>query len=136
LSDALVQRGFETWIHADDVRAAVGRPLRPAPPDQLRAIVALSVRLLPGALLATGRHRPAGAALLVLTGEGGGEWTVPLHPGVPPDGPVAATITGDAAGYCRLLAGRRAVAAYPHEVGGSASVAADLLATAATLGCD
>jgi uncharacterized protein (TIGR03083 family) len=136
LADALVQRGFETWIHADDVRQALGRPLRAAPPEQLRAIVALSVRLLPGALLATGRHRPGGTARLVLTGDGGGEWTVPLHPDTPADAPPSVTVTGDAAGFCRLLAGRRTVAGYRHEVTGSAAVAADVLATAATLGCD
>jgi uncharacterized protein (TIGR03083 family) len=136
LADALVQRGFETWIHADDVRAAVGRPLRSPPAGQVRSIVSLGARLLPGALLATGRQHPDGTARLVLTGPGAGEWTIPLHPGTAVDAPVTVTVTGDAAGFCRLMAGRRTVAGYRHEVAGSAAAAADLLAAAATLGCD
>ena len=34
--DAALRQAFETWIHADDVRAALGRPPRPPGPAATR----------------------------------------------------------------------------------------------------
>ena len=76
LRTALVQRLFETWIHADDVGGVLGGP--PAPPSerQVALIVGFGVRLLPAALRLAGADRPPRSARLVLVGPGGGDWTI------------------------------------------------------------
>ncbi|RAY17131.1 hypothetical protein DPM19_02945 [Actinomadura craniellae] len=132
---ALVQRTFETWIHADDIRMVVGRPAEPPPAAHQRLIAELGIGLLPKALRAAGRHHPRRTARLVLTGPAGGEWTVPLAPGDEPGRPDV-TITAAMEEFCRLLANRRVPAAFPHRAVGDRALAADLLAVAATLGCD
>jgi uncharacterized protein (TIGR03083 family) len=135
LRTALVQRLFETWIHTDDLRAALGDP--PAPPDARHAalIVAFGVRLLPAALRLAGADRPPRIARLVLAGPAGGDWTIPpapTGPGRPPD----ATVTMEAVEFCYLLGNRRDPDSVPHTVEGDPALAATLLRAAATLGCD
>jgi uncharacterized protein (TIGR03083 family) len=135
LRDALVQRAFETWTHRDDLAAVVGRPQEAPLPAEVRRIVDLSVRVLPGALRTAGLVRPEGGVRLVLEGPGEGEWFVPLgHPG--PVSRVDATVRADAVAYTRLVAGRRAVASLGAAVTGSTPVAAQFLEVASTLGCD
>lgn len=143
---ALVQRTFETWTHADDIRAAVGRPAEPPRGEHLRLIAELGVGLLPGALRALGLHHPGRTARLTLTGPGGGEWLVPLAPGHGPgdafserrgsNGHPDAAVTAAAEDFCRLLADRVAPAPFPHRADGDPAIVADLLRAAATLGCD
>jgi uncharacterized protein (TIGR03083 family) len=136
LRTALVQRLFETWIHTDDVRTALGSP--PAPPEErhVALIAAFGVRLLPAALRLGGADRPPRSARLVLEGPGGGDWTiapaVQRAPARPPD----ATITMDAVEFCYLLGNRRDPGSVPHRVEGDPVVAAALLRAATTLGCD
>ncbi|GAA2439412.1 zf-HC2 domain-containing protein [Actinomadura vinacea] len=135
----LVQRTFETWTHADDIRAVVGRPVDPPPGGHLRLIVEMAVPMLPHALRATGRAHPGRTARLRLTGPGGGEWLVPLAPGTPAPshgGPVGVTVTASAEEFCRQVANRRRPEAFPHVADGDAALASDLLHAAATLGCD
>ncbi|XVQ15337.1 maleylpyruvate isomerase family mycothiol-dependent enzyme [Spirillospora sp. CA-255316] len=139
----LVQRTFETWTHADDIRAVVGRPAEPPPGGHLRLIVEMAVPMLPQAMRASGRARPGRTARLRLTGPGGGGWLVPLAPGTPlppggPGGPAAVdvTVTAGAEEFCRLVANRRRPEAFPHVADGDAALAWDLLHAAATLGCD
>ncbi|MFP3967798.1 maleylpyruvate isomerase family mycothiol-dependent enzyme, partial [Actinomadura fulvescens] len=132
---ALVQRTFETWTHADDIRAVAGRPRVPPPAGHLRLIVELGIGLLPRALRVLRREHPGATARLVLTGPGAGEWTVPLALGGEP-GPPDVTITAGAEDFCRLLAGRRAPGSFPHRAQGDPAVVADVLHAASTLGCD
>ena len=75
--EATLRKAFETWIHADDVRVALGRPPSPPAPAHLHAVIALGVRLLPPAIGAIGADRPGGAVALALGDPGGGQWTVP-----------------------------------------------------------
>ncbi|MBO2454024.1 maleylpyruvate isomerase family mycothiol-dependent enzyme [Actinomadura barringtoniae] len=138
---AIVQRTFETWIHADDIRAVAGRPPVPPPGDSLRQIVGLGTGALPQALHSLGRQRPGQAARLVLTGPGSGEWLIPLAPegasGIPGSAAApAVTITAGAEEFCRLVAGRLPVEEFAHRSEGDPAIVSDLLATAATLGCD
>ncbi|MFD0691035.1 maleylpyruvate isomerase family mycothiol-dependent enzyme [Actinomadura fibrosa] len=132
---ALVQRAFETWTHADDIRAALGRPAEPPPGEHLRFVVELGTGLLPRALRALGRHHPGRTARLLLTGPGAGEWLVPLAPGEGPGLPDV-TVIASAEDFCRLLADRIAPARFPHRTEGDRALADDLLRAAATLGCD
>jgi uncharacterized protein (TIGR03083 family) len=132
LGTALVQRLFETWIHADDVGGLLGGP--PAPPSdrQVALIVGLGVRLLPAALRLAGADRPARSARLVLVGPGGGDWTISPAGEEAPD----ATVTMDAVEFCYLLGNRRDPDSVPHRVEGDPAVAATLLRATTTLGCD
>ncbi|MFG2001828.1 maleylpyruvate isomerase family mycothiol-dependent enzyme [Spirillospora sp. NPDC048911] len=132
---ALVQRTFETWTHADDIRAVAGRPYVPPPAEHLRLIVDLGTGLLPRALRVLGREHLGSTARLVLTGPGSGEWAVPLALGGEPDSPDV-TITAGAEDFCRLLAGRRRPWDFQHRADGAPAVVADVLHAASTLGCD
>jgi uncharacterized protein (TIGR03083 family) len=133
---ALVQRLFETWIHAGDVGGLLGGP--PAPPSegQVALIVAFGARLLPAALRLAGADRPAGSARLVLVGPGGGAWTISPAGQDAPARPPEATVTMDAVEFCFLLGNRRDPDSVPHTVEGDPDLAARLLRAAATLGCD
>jgi uncharacterized protein (TIGR03083 family) len=131
----LVQRAFETWTHADDIRAVVGLPPAPPPGPHLRHVVELGVRFLPRALRAAGRHHPGRAVRLRLTGPGAGEWTVPMAPGEVPGVPDA-EVTTSAEAFCRLLANRLDPETFPHHAVGDARLVEDLLRATATLGCD
>jgi anti-sigma factor RsiW len=131
-ADAALRRAFETWIHADDLRAALGRPEHPPGPDHLHAVLGLGVRLLPQAIGEFGDGRPARAVALRLEGPGGGSWTVP--PGV--TGPVAASVTASAVEFFYLMGNRRDPGAVATAVTGDRTLAAALLRAAATLGCD
>lgn len=135
LREALVQRGFETWIHAEDVRAVLAAPPLTPAARQLGDIVEFAVRLLPTALAAAGRAHPARSVRLVLTGDGGGARLVALSP-APPTGAVAAEISMPVERFCRLLAGRLADPLTGAEISGDRAVATDFLTVAATMGCD
>jgi uncharacterized protein (TIGR03083 family) len=138
LRDALTQRAFETWIHADDVRAAIDLPAEPPPPEQVARIVEFALRLLPGAMDAAGSGHPHRALRLVLTGPGGIRRQVPLSAASPvaPAGEVVAEVTMPAVRFCRLLAGRVPVAEAGAEAGGDPVAVAHFLSVAVTMGCD
>jgi Putative zinc-finger/Mycothiol maleylpyruvate isomerase N-terminal domain len=129
--DAALRQAFETWIHADDVRAALGRPPSPPGPAHLHGVLAMGVRLLPPALRALGVERPGRAVALRLEGPGGGTWTVPAGTGAP-----AATVTVPATDFFYLMGNRRDPATVATAVTGDEALAAALLRAAATLGCD
>jgi uncharacterized protein (TIGR03083 family) len=138
LREALTQRAFETWIHADDIRAVLDLPGEPPPAPEIASIVDFGLRLLPGAMDAAGRAHPGRAARLVLTGPGGGDRLVALsatHPPAPGTAG-AAEVSLPAERFCRLMARRVPVDAIGARVSGDAAAATDLLAVAATMGCD
>jgi uncharacterized protein (TIGR03083 family) len=127
----ILSRSFEIHTHACDIRRALGRPLAFPSPGHYRLMAEMSVRTWPAALALGGRSRPGAAARIVLTGDGGGEWTIPLHPGEPPTEPVV-TLTLDAVEFCLLAADRLRpgdlhVAVEPPE---ATPIADDLLAVA------
>ncbi|MFI0999947.1 zf-HC2 domain-containing protein [Streptomyces galbus] len=123
LRDALVDRAFECWVHAEDIADAVDYPYEPPAPRHLRGMIELAVRMLPGALAqrrraglaapgGESRHlvaagRPGRSVRLEIEGRGGGEWLVPL------DSPAAvgsaehqvAHVALDDVEFCRLAAG-------------------------------
>jgi uncharacterized protein (TIGR03083 family) len=136
LREALIQRAFETWIHNDDIRAAVNLPTRPPSGEHLARIVGFALALLPGAMDAAGRGHPDAAVRLQLTGPGGAEHTVPLSALTPAPPAPAAEVRLPAERFGRLLAGRVPVTATVAEITGDRALATDMLAVAATLGCD
>jgi uncharacterized protein (TIGR03083 family) len=130
---ALVQRMFETWIHADDIRIALGEPAQPPPEDHAAAIAALGIQFLPAALRQAGVVHPDRTARLILTGPPG-DWTIPLGPGRqdrPPD--VTVTIGTIEFGY--LMAGRRTATTLAATISGDERLASELIGVVATMGC-
>jgi uncharacterized protein (TIGR03084 family) len=121
-------RAFETWIHADDIRVAVGR-VRVAPkPASMHLVADLAVRSLPAALRITGADRPGRTARVVLTGPGGGTWTLALggEPADPPD----AVLTADVIEFCFLAGGRLEPDALDHQGEGDLALVRDLVRAA------
>jgi uncharacterized protein (TIGR03083 family) len=78
--DSLVIRAFETWTHHDDIRHVLGRGEAPAPAAVMRTMTELAMRSLPLAMAARGTAHPDRTARFVLSGPGGGEWTLPCGP--------------------------------------------------------
>jgi uncharacterized protein (TIGR03083 family) len=139
LRDVLVQRAFETWIHLDDLGAAVGQPQPTPRPEQVRRIVDLAVKLLPDVLRAHGVVRQGRSVRLILDGTGGGDWSFPLgrHAVHADDSAsVDATISAKAVEFCHLVANRRTPQTLRHTVDGDQGVATTVLRVASTLGCD
>lgn len=74
----LIIRAFETWIHANDIRRALGLALELPRPTHVHRMADFSMQSLPAWLEASGRAHPGRVARIVLTGVGGGSWLVPL----------------------------------------------------------
>jgi uncharacterized protein (TIGR03083 family) len=129
----LVTRALEVHVHACDIRWALDRPLVFPSPGSYRLMTELGIRVWPLALALGGRSHSGKAARLVLEGVGGGEWTIPLHPGETPGEPDV-TIIADVVDFCFLAADRRrpdeiAVVVDPPE---ARALVDDLLAVAST----
>ncbi|MFC7990547.1 MDMPI N domain containing protein [Streptomyces pilosus] len=121
LSDAMLDRAFECWVHAEDIAEAVDYPYEPPSGRHLHRLVDLAARMLPAVLehcrlhgLASPVERrlvaagePGRSLRLEIEGSGGGEWLIPL------DSPAAkgsaehevAHVALDGAEFCRLAAG-------------------------------
>nr|WP_308298932.1 zf-HC2 domain-containing protein [Streptomyces sp. GESEQ-35] len=117
LRDAMLDRAFECWVHAEDIAEAVDYPYEPPAPRHLHHMIDLAARMLPQVLAArrrAGRPRhlvpvgePGRSLRLEIEGLGGGEWLIPL------DSPVAvgsaehevAHVALDGVEFCRLAAG-------------------------------
>ncbi|MEV5463598.1 maleylpyruvate isomerase N-terminal domain-containing protein, partial [Streptomyces cellulosae] len=122
LHDAMLDRAFECWVHAEDIAGAVDYPYDPPSPRHLHRMIDLTARMLPTALAdrrrtglaAPAHHRrlvaagePGRSLRLEIEGSGGGEWLIPL------DSPAArgsaehevAHVALDGVEFCRLAAG-------------------------------
>lgn len=99
----LATRAFETWTHDDDIRDALGRDRVVPEPVELGLMSDIAVNILPFCMAAAGRTSAA-SARMVLTGDGGGAWTVSLDGADHPE--PAVTITMDTVDYCRVVAER------------------------------
>jgi uncharacterized protein (TIGR03083 family) len=104
----LVELAFEIWIHGDDVRRVLDREPEPPRAASLHALANWSVQALPVALELTGNPHAGKTARVILTGDGGGDWVVPLSPGdargdaTTPD----LVFTTDVVDWCLLAAER------------------------------
>jgi hypothetical protein len=132
---ALTSRAFETWTHEDDVRRALGRPLLIPPPEHLHLMADVSTRSVPLALAAIGRARPGKKAVIELTGDGGGVWTVPLQMGVERpivgrDDVADVVVRMDVVDWCRLASERLDASAAVFEASGEVELVDDVFAAA------
>jgi hypothetical protein len=123
LHDAMLDRAFECWVHAEDIAGAVDYPYEPPAPRHLNLMFDLAVRMLPLTLAARrraglaapppgGRHlvpagEPGRSLRLEIEGPGGGEWLIPLDaPGAVASAErEVAHIALDEVEFCRLAAG-------------------------------
>lgn len=134
--DAVVQRMFETWVHADDVRVALEMPQCPPGEQAIGHIVDLGVGLLPLVLGLLGREHPGKAGVLELSGPGAGTWTVPLSSTSDGQDESIGEVVAEAIDFCRLMAGRLAPSALRCATSGEPGPVTDLLYGASRLGCD
>ncbi|WP_030454315.1 maleylpyruvate isomerase N-terminal domain-containing protein [Herbidospora cretacea] len=135
LGDQILGRALETWIHGHDTAVSEGLNLPRPTAAELRPMADLCARLLPVTALLSGLEAGDRSVRLTLTGEGGGDWHLPLLPGVPASvyegQAVACSLRADAAGYCFVLGGRGADHVWEAE--GDPALAADLRAAAPAL---
>jgi uncharacterized protein (TIGR03083 family) len=127
----LVSRSFETWTHADDIRRALDRALSPPAPEVLHRMAHLSVTTMPASLEMVGRAHRDKTARVVLTGEGGGDWLIPLgfsRAGEALTESPDVVLTTDVVAWCRVASERMAPEALPREVEGDPDLADDLAA--------
>jgi hypothetical protein len=128
--DALVIRAFETWTHLDDIRRTRARPGYVPPASVLRSMADLSMRVVPYALVVTGRAHPGTSVRIVLTGPGGRSWDVPGAPGERPAAEPPTVMTADIVDWCRRFSDRLDPAALAVTVDGNRDLAADIVAAA------
>ena len=135
----LVVRAFEIWTHTEDIRRATGRPLEDPDPETVALMTELAAALLPAGIAATGSVL-GGTVRLVLTGEGGGAWDIPLRGaeatrarhGTPTD----AHVVVDATEFCRVVSNRSTLERSRAVVTGEFGAAAAVFAGAAALALD
>ena len=130
----LVVRAFELWTHENDIRRAVGLPVSVPDASTLTLMTDLAVQLLPHAADRSALVAQPTDLHLVLTGEGGGTWDVPLGERTASVDPTELMIVVDAVDFCRLVANRTTPDALDVHVDGDG--ADGVLAAAATLALD
>ncbi|MFC4494455.1 hypothetical protein ACFPA8_09955 [Streptomyces ovatisporus] len=118
--DALLERAFECWMHAEDIATAIHYPYTAPQGTHLHHMVDLAARMLPETIARrrrtglagpprrlTAAGTPGRALHLEVEGDGGGDWYIPL------DSPAATVSPGDAVAhvalddyeFCQLAAG-------------------------------
>ncbi|MGP3913200.1 maleylpyruvate isomerase family mycothiol-dependent enzyme [Nonomuraea sp. 10N515B] len=133
VSDQILARGLETWIHTDDAAKTAGLRLPDPIPEHIRPTADLCARLLPWTMLFSGMNGAGRTLHLTLTGPGGGEWVLPLGVEESAPGEPDAHISADVIKFCFLLGGRGDPADFPAEVAGDLALARDVLSTAPAL---
>lgn len=119
LAEAYLARGFETWLHADDIGRAVGRLVPEPSPEAMEFLVELGVATL-------GLLTDKVGARLVL--EGPGAVTAGLG-----GAEIAAELRLSTSDFCRLLGGNRRTDEIAVVVAGDAATADAALAAVASL---
>ncbi|GBQ03191.1 MDMPI N domain containing protein [Streptomyces spongiicola] len=148
LHDAMLDRAFECWVHADDIAAAVDYPYEPPAGAHLHRMIDLAARLLPAALASRRRAGLASPARGLVTagspgrslhleveGAGGGHWYISLDSPAAVGDPdhAVAQIALDAVEFCRLVAGHVPPADAAAGQEGDREAVRDVLFAAASL---
>jgi uncharacterized protein (TIGR03083 family) len=120
--DALIDRAFECWIHAEDIATALDYPYEPPAPRHLNRFIDLAVRQLPTVLAdrkkdgltssagwLTEADGPGRTLRLDVEGQGGGHWYIPLDSptAITSEAMTVATVVLEGAEFCQLAAGHR-----------------------------
>ncbi|MFF3889045.1 MDMPI N domain containing protein [Streptomyces sp. NPDC001914] len=149
LSDSMLDRAFECWVHAGDIADAVDYPYEPPAPRHLHRMIDLAARMLPVSLAErrraglssrSVRHlvtagAPGRSLRLEIEGSGGGEWLIPLDsPGaVGSADHEVAHVALDGVEFCRLAAGHVSPEEAAAGQDGDRDVIRDVLSAAASL---
>ncbi|MFE9039822.1 maleylpyruvate isomerase N-terminal domain-containing protein [Streptomyces sp. NPDC007818] len=148
LKDALLERAFECWVHADDIANAVAYPYDPPSGPHLHGMIDLAARLLPAAVAQRrrgGRAAPprrlvtAGAPgrslHLEIEGAGGGHWYIPLDSPAALGSPdhTVAQVAMDGVEFCQLVAGHISPQEAAAGQDGDREAIQDVLSAAASL---
>ncbi|MEO3869125.1 maleylpyruvate isomerase family mycothiol-dependent enzyme [Nonomuraea sp. B12E4] len=132
IGDHILARGLETWVHTSDAAHTAQISLPDPIPEHIRPTADLCARLLPWTMLFSGLDGAGRTVHLTLTGEGGGEWTLPLGVEETVPGTPDVHITADVVKFCFLLGGRGDPLDFPADVTGDHDLARDILTTAPT----
>jgi uncharacterized protein (TIGR03083 family) len=127
----VADRAFETWLHTQDIRLALGRALLAPTPADLSVLTNLGAHML-GKVVRDQPHQQKGNVRLVLDGSGGGNWMVPLRPQDTTIAPTA-TLTVDAVDFCLLLGDRLLIDDLQFHIDGDEDAAKVLLTSAPLL---
>jgi uncharacterized protein (TIGR03083 family) len=148
MRDALIDRAFECWIHAEDIANALAYPYQPPAPRHLNRMIDLAARMLPTAIadrrragLAASAARlvaagaPGRALHLHVEGPGGGRWNISLDsPGaVASEDNIIAEIAVDQLDFCQLAAGHLPPERIAAGAQGDKAAVRDVLFAAASL---
>ena len=127
VTTAIVARAFELWTHADDIRAAIGEPLDSPSPEVVHRMATESVSSLPFAAL--GLAEPPGPAVahIVLTGRGGGTWTLRVGGARDVAAEPDVTLVTDVIDYCRVVSRRQDIDTLAMTTEGDTALAVQLL---------
>jgi uncharacterized protein (TIGR03083 family) len=136
LGDVLIQRAFEIWTHADDIRRALALPLLPPPAPSLALMSATAVEGVPLLLAAAGVDAEGRTARLTLDGAGGAAYDLDLSLEPGPAAVSGATFGAtpdvslelDVVDFCRSVADRLPADQLHHRVTGDRQLAAALVA--------
>lgn len=131
-SDVLTYRAFETWTHAGDIAVAMGGPRPGLPGDAFASMARASMGLMPLCLARRGTTRPGATAEIVLTGDGGGRFTIPLAPGEAIDRAAApqVRITTSVFDWCVRVAERIEPDELDADIAGDVELGCELVAAA------
>lgn len=121
VTEHFLVRGFEAWIHTDDIGRALGIAVPPPPDEHLGQLVRLAVRIL-GVVLG------AEAPPVLFAVKGAEEWVLGSQ-----SDPVTAEVTLDPVDFCLLVGGRYAPDAVPRNATGDAAAVRNVLEAAASL---
>ncbi|GGX79084.1 hypothetical protein GCM10010358_36700 [Streptomyces minutiscleroticus] len=124
LADHFVVRGFETWIHTDDIGRALGLAVPPPPDPHLWQMVRLAVRILGAAL---GPDAPP-VLFAVSGGDRDAQWVLGAE-----NEPVRGELVLDSVDFCLLVGGRYAPDEVPRVTTGDRTAVGGVLDTAASL---
>jgi len=116
----IVDRAFETWIHANDIRRATNRASLDPSGEHLKLLSDLAIELLPQTLVVTSRPRDA-VVSVNLSGAGGGTWTMPLGAGAVSG--VEVVLNASARELCLLMGDRIDATDFAFTARGDASAA-------------
>jgi hypothetical protein len=150
LHDAMLDRAFECWVHAEDIAEAVDYPYQPPAPRHLSKMIDLAARMLPTVLAARRRAglsapgrtphlvsagTPGRSVRLEIEGAAGGEWLIPLDsPGAVGSAEFeVAHVALDGVEFCRLAAGHVSPAEAAAGQVGDREAIQDILSAAASL---
>lgn len=125
----IIDRAFETWLHTQDIRIALGGSLQPPVASDLVTLTDLGVRMLTK-VVSKAEHDERGSVRLVL--EDVGSWLVPLT-GDDTSKEPHTTVVIDPIDFCLLVGDRLSLADLSYAVEGSPAAASAVLSYASEL---